>query len=313
MRQWRVGSFSMGLILVLLGVGLLIDRFSGAPRALELVINWWPLALILLGAEILAVGFLSRNEQFKIKYDGWSILLMIVLFFFSLGSYALAYSGVIPQIQEALSISEHRCTIPDQEVDLTGINKVIISSFQGEDLELHSIPGSKMTILGQAAIRASSAETAEDLSRRAGVDIKTIGDTLFVQTIPVPGQNNIFRHNYSRSNRAFFVPAGVSLEISSAGYDSSITLSLDSLEAPWSIENGGPVRVNLSPDLDLTLLGTVSWSRENLTGNADWEYTSVEEDPDNYQHQRATGKIELGQGRWPLLIYSEQRIEANLR
>lgn len=90
------------------------------------------------------------------------------------------------------------------------------------------------------------------------------------------------------------------------------TLSLDSLAAPWSVDSGGPVRVNLAPDLDLTLFGSVAWSRENLTGNTDWEYTS-KEDPDNIPHLKATGKIKLGQGRWTLVISSEQSIEVNLR
>ena len=103
MRQWRVGSFSMGLILVLLGVGLIVDHYSAAHKALELVITWWPLALILLGIEILAVGFLSRNEQFKIKYDGWSIFLMIILFFFCLGSYALSLQRCASPDPEALA------------------------------------------------------------------------------------------------------------------------------------------------------------------------------------------------------------------
>ncbi len=311
MRQWRVGSFSMGLILVLLGVGLIIDRFSGTPKALELVITWWPLALILLGAEILAVGFLSQNEQFKLKYDGWSILLMIVLFFFCLGSYAVSYSGLIPQIREALSISEYSCAIPDQEIELTGFKKVILSSREG-DLELHSISGEKLTILGQATIRASSAEAAEELARQSQAEIKTVGDTLFIQINQVPEQKNIFRYNYSSSGRAIFVPAGISLEVIRPHTGNNTTLSLDSLAAPWSVDSGGPVRVNLAPDLDLTLFGSVAWSRDNLTGNTDWEYTS-KEDPDNFPHQKATGKIKLGQGRWPLVISSEQSIEVNLR
>lgn len=311
MRQWRVGSFSMGLILVLLGIGLLIDRFSGTPKALELVVTWWPLALILLGIEILAVGFLSRNEQFKIKYDGWSILLTIVLFFFCLGSYALSYSGVLPQIREALSLTEHSCAIPDQETNLAGIKKVVISSREG-DLELHSISGEKLTVLGQATIRASSAEAAAELARQARAEIKTVGDTLFIQTNRVPERNNIFMSNYSKSARAIFVPAGISLEVIRPHTGSNTTLSLDSLAASWSVDSGGPVRINLAPDLDLTLSGSVPWSRENLTGNADWEYTS-EEDPDNGPHQKASGKIKLGEGRWPLVVFSEQSIEANLR
>jgi len=33
MRQWRVGSFSMGLILVLLGIGLLTRSFQRNPES----------------------------------------------------------------------------------------------------------------------------------------------------------------------------------------------------------------------------------------------------------------------------------------
>lgn len=311
MRQWRVGSFSMGLILVLLGVGLILNQFSGTPKALELVANWWPLALILLGAEILASGFLSRNEQFKIKYDGWSILLTIILVFFCLGSYALFYSGIMLQIRETLSLTEHSCTIPDQETNLTGINKIVISSQEG-DLELHSISGNKLTVLGQATIQASTAEQAAELARQAQAEIKTVGDTLFIRTNQVPERNNIFRSNYSKSARAIFVPADIQLEVTRPYTGSNTILNLDSLAAPWSVDSGGPVRINLAPDLDLTLSGSVTWSRKNLTGNADWVYTS-EEDPDNGPHQKVSGKIKLGQGRWPLVISSEQSIEANLR
>lgn len=310
MRQWRVGSFSMGLILVLLGVGLLIDRFSGTPQALELVLNWWPLALILLGAEILAVNFLSKNGQFILKYDGWSILLVIVLFCFCLGTYAFSYTGVIPQIREALSISEHSCAIPDQEIDLAGIEKVTLSA-RGCDLELHSISGEKLTILGQATVMASSAESARKLAKQAEVEVKKVGDRLFIQINPVPGHGNIFRSNRGSSGRAIFIPHDLHLEVACSGYADDIKLNLDSLAAPWSVESKGPVRVNLARDLDLTLSGSAIWPKENLTGNADWENVA-EEDASISPHPRVTGKITLGQGRWPLVIFSEQSIEANL-
>ncbi len=310
MRQWRVGSFSMGFILVLLGIGLIIDRFGGTPKAIELVINWWPLMLILLGIEILAAGFLSRNEQFKIKYDGWSILLMIILVFFSMGSYALLYSGVIPQAQDALSFDRYSCALPDQEIDLTGIKNVIISSREGE-LELHSVSGEKLTILGQAEIRATSIEAASEIARQAEAEIRKVGDTLLIQANSVPVQSNIFRSNYSKTGRLIFVPAGIPLEVSCSGFDNSVTLKLDSLKAPWTFKSGGPVSVYLSSDLDLTLTGSVSWSRENLTGNAEWLYTS---DPDSEHGSRsASGTVTLGQGSWPLVIYSDQRIETNIQ
>ncbi len=312
MRQWRAGSFSLALILVLLGVGLLVDRFSGAPKALELVVTWWPLALILLGTEILAAGFLPRSEQFPLKYDGWSIFLLVVLFFFGLGSYALSSSGMIAQIQEALAISDYPCTIPDQKVDLAGIKKIVLSTHGGA-LEIRNGAGEELTILGQATIPAVSAEAAARMAEQGRAGLKTVGDTLYIRIDAVPTQHNIFRHNSSRCERTIFIPAVMPLEVTGSGFMRDIVMiNLDSYEASWSIDHPGPVRVNLSRDLDLTLSGSVSRSGENLTGNAAWEYPSAE-DPDRGSHQKTTGTVTLGQGRRPLVISSDEWIEVNLR
>lgn len=310
MRQWRVGSFSMGLILVLLGVGLLIEPFGSASRSLELVLNWWPLALILLGAEIIAASLLTPKLQFKLKYDGWSIVLVAVLIVFCLATYALSYTGVIPEVREALSIAEHSCTIPDQEIDLAGVKKLILSA-RGSNLELHTISGDKLTILGQATIMAPSAEAARELAKEAEAEVKKVGDKLYIQINPVPGHGNIFRSSRGSSGRAIFIPHHLALELSCSGYEDDIKLNLDALTAPWSVASEGPVRVNLVPHLDIILSGSVSWSRESLTGNAGWEYTS-EEDPGRGPYQGASGKITLGQGRWSLAIFSKQSIEANI-
>ena len=141
--------------------------------------------------------------------------------------------------------------------------------------------------------------------------MKKVGDSLFIQINPVPGHGNIFRSSRGSSARAIFVPHHLPLELSCSGYKDDIKLSLDALAAPWSVESKGPVLVNLVPDLDLTLSGSVNWSRANLTGNAGWEYLS-EEEPDGGALRQASGKITLGQGRWPLVIFSEQSIEANI-
>lgn len=314
MRQWRVGSFSMGLILILLGVGLIVTHFSEAPEALQFAITWWPLALILLGAEILAAGWLSRSKELQLRYDGWSIFLVIVLFLLCLGNYTLYYSGVIPAVREALTLTMHSCPVPEKEIDLDGIDKVLISA-RGGDLELYSVPGKKLTILGLATIPADSSAAAAELAGKAGADTMTVGDTLYIRINPVPGQNNIFRGDRGSTSWALFVPAAVTLALDSSGAYSSIALSLDALKAPWSIENEGPVRVSLSPDLDLALYGTVPCYRENLAGDAEWSYSAEEEDSgdDGSPSQKTAGEIVLGQGRWPLHISSGETIEANIR
>ncbi|NLL52509.1 MAG: hypothetical protein GX248_07395 [Peptococcaceae bacterium] len=86
MRKWRVGTFSMGLILIAAGILLLAAELWGLNGA-YLIVRWWPVILIVLGIEILAYVILSKEEQPKIKYDGLSIFLVIVVILISCGVY----------------------------------------------------------------------------------------------------------------------------------------------------------------------------------------------------------------------------------
>lgn len=52
MRQWRAGTFSMGLILVLFGFALLFSTLKGA-QGVKFIVDLWPVALIVLGGEII--------------------------------------------------------------------------------------------------------------------------------------------------------------------------------------------------------------------------------------------------------------------
>ncbi len=52
-RERRVGTFSAGIVLVALGAGLLYSMFSPDPASVMLVLRFWPLILVALGAELL--------------------------------------------------------------------------------------------------------------------------------------------------------------------------------------------------------------------------------------------------------------------
>ena len=87
MRQFRVGTFSMGILLIAAGVLLLLGRFTGIP-SIKLILDFWPVILIILGIEILIYIFISKEDQPKIKYDGLSIFIILLLIFLSTIAYA---------------------------------------------------------------------------------------------------------------------------------------------------------------------------------------------------------------------------------
>lgn len=74
MRTWRVGSISMGTLLLFLGVLLLLSQLAGWDSS-HVLAGWWPVLLIVLGAEILVYLFQSKEEKPLLKYDFLSILL----------------------------------------------------------------------------------------------------------------------------------------------------------------------------------------------------------------------------------------------
>lgn len=86
MRKWRVGTVSMGVMLIAAGLLLLLGELQGFNGA-GIVLRWWPGILIILGIEIMVYIFLSHEEQPGIKFDGLSIFLIISIILVSSGIY----------------------------------------------------------------------------------------------------------------------------------------------------------------------------------------------------------------------------------
>lgn len=90
MRGFRVGTISMGLLLILMGCLLLFGQINDIS-SIELIFNWWPAVLIMLGIEILLYVFLSRKEQLIVKYDGFSIFIIMLIIFSTLVAYGIKF------------------------------------------------------------------------------------------------------------------------------------------------------------------------------------------------------------------------------
>ncbi|NRD77721.1 hypothetical protein HPT25_09715 [Bacillus sp. BRMEA1] len=78
MRIWRVGTFSMGALLVLLGLLLFLSKFFELS-IVQVMTAWWPILLIVLGIEILLYLFWSRQENPVLRYDILSIFFVGLL------------------------------------------------------------------------------------------------------------------------------------------------------------------------------------------------------------------------------------------
>ncbi|MEI8216311.1 MAG: hypothetical protein WCF96_04375 [Eubacteriales bacterium] len=76
----RVGTLTLGIVLILMG-GAFIAHLVLPVLSLNMLLNFWPVVLILLGIETLVSYFVNKQE--RLRYDVWSIVIMIVLVGFS--------------------------------------------------------------------------------------------------------------------------------------------------------------------------------------------------------------------------------------
>ena len=76
----RVGTLTLGVVLILMG-GAFIAHLVLPVLSLKILLNFWPVVLILLGIETLVSYFVNKQE--RLRYDVWSIVIMIVLVGFS--------------------------------------------------------------------------------------------------------------------------------------------------------------------------------------------------------------------------------------
>ncbi len=81
MRERRVGTFTLGCMLVVFGILFMLHALEWGI-SYEMIFRCWPVILISLGAEIL---FAIYGRKQLIRYDKGAIVLLMVLTLFSMG------------------------------------------------------------------------------------------------------------------------------------------------------------------------------------------------------------------------------------
>lgn len=76
----RVGTLTLGIVLILMGLAF-FSRLIFPEYSLRILLDFWPIVLIILGIETLVSYFINTQE--RLRYDGWSIVIMIGLIGFS--------------------------------------------------------------------------------------------------------------------------------------------------------------------------------------------------------------------------------------
>lgn len=165
MRQWRMGTLTLGLILIALGCGFILSKL-GIITSIIQVLSWWPLALILLGVEVLFGGFLFTDERCKLKFDGFSVLSILLILLICAGSFTASF---IPWNKLAFNFPHSDIFYKDTSVfqkqlsiDASGKDALILSNNIGS-VQLQKSSGNKVEVEASIKISHNDYEYAKSI------------------------------------------------------------------------------------------------------------------------------------------------------
>ncbi|MGD9678691.1 MAG: DUF4097 domain-containing protein [Vulcanibacillus sp.] len=235
MRQWRIGTITTGILLILLGVLLLLKTFTNIDIK-DILFYGWPVILILLGLEILIFSLVKNKEGLKFSF--FSIFIIFLAFSLTFLVYAIDEVGLFSEIERVIDGENYTVdvettlslpdTVTEMSIDATnGYFKII-----GKETDSINITGT-MTLFSEKD------EASEDLEEIYSV--KIIGNKLVININD--SHKNLWFGNSPKANLNIVIPNDLLLKIDIVNGN----IEMDNMLASGNIENvNGDIVINNS-------------------------------------------------------------------
>lgn len=268
MKIKRVGTISMGIVLVAVGAILFMSQVNQSS-AINMVSKIWPLILILLGLEILWFRYSSRDENTVIKYDIFSIFIVFVILFVNIGIYAVTEVGVMGRLQNmVLSENYNMDTVLNEYTIDESINKIIINDT--DNLVIRSTEDNKISGICKLNVYANSQEEAKKLSSEEYIKYKKSGNTLYVYTINNRNNSNSYSNT---SNIEILLPKNIDVEVTDCY---NLDLVYNDFDNKWLFDGVNNINIRLDEISNVKINAFVE-SLDFLDGNIKWSYNNFGE------------------------------------
>ena len=289
MRTWRVGTFSMGASLLFLGLFLFLSRFLGY-ELVNVMTVWWPILLLVLGAEILLYLVLSRKESPVLKYDFLSIMFVGMIGTAGILLSVLSSMGLVGKVEEVMTREQRTFDLPHFSYNVDNHVKRVVVNTDGYEVTIEASPSREVSLFGTYQMEtASKAKVVKAASEY--VTVNQQGDTLYVTVKPLPNGIGPFR-SYWQGEATILIPNDVKLE--TGGSDHPLTLKPRGLANNWSVSGVSTVAVvpETASDLKVSAIGV-----ENVHGKeGQWKVTE-----DDRSAQKSA-VYQSGQGKYQITI-----------
>lgn len=268
MKIKRVGTISMSIILIIFGVALFLSQINKFS-ALNMVLNVWPMILILIGLEILWYRYLSKDKEIVIKYDLFSIFIILVILLMNIGIFAISESGLTNKMQSTLLTENYIMdkSINEYVID-ENINKIIIDD--ATNIVIRATEDNKISGVSKMNVYAINKEEADKLASLDNISYEKSGNTLYIYSI-----NNI-NNNYSYSNMRsldIFLPDNIDVEVMNCY---NLDLIFNDFKNQWTFDRVDNINIRLDKISDVTIKAFVD-SVDLLSGNIKWSFNKFGE------------------------------------
>lgn len=300
MRTWRVGSFSMGLSILFLGVALLLTQIFQLKTA-TILLAWWPVIFIVLGIEILAYLYFSKQEKSIVKYDFLSIVFVGFIGMAGIGLTILATTGILDKVNEWANMEIKTMNLPEYGNPIQeDITRVVVNT-GSHAITVEDSASDKVSIFGTYRAQTYGKEAAIT-SANDYLLTKEEGDTLYIAlkeiyNLPQPFQDRV------ELKPTILVPSNVNVEVN--GQFNSLTLKPRSLASNWIINKVSDVDVRLADAADILIKAR---DVHELDGNG-WENNLNEKK--SQEDPPTSGMMKVGDGKNILSIQDAQVVSVS--
>ena len=235
MREWRVGTFSMGISLLLLGVGLLFTQILKLDVG-KVMLSWWPVLFIILGIEILLYLFNKKNEQSYIKFDFFSIFFVGIIGTVGIGLTILHATGFHVLIDEYVFAQHRTVELPKYEEKVSkDITRIFIDADE-QKVHLEAMEGQEVSLFGTLTGRMTSSKVLSETSDYALIEQQ--GDTLYIK-LKQPQHKDIANDWYF-IDLMMIVPSHMDVEFANA---QELELNPRAAQSDWMVSEIGSLQM----------------------------------------------------------------------
>lgn len=247
--------------------------------------------LVLIGGEILWYVYVSKGQDTKVKYDAFSIFLVMIIVFFSIGMYALTATGVVDEMTWRMKSSIMTVDVQPRGFPIDeGVERIVVYA-PGGRLDIKKGVDSEIMVFGRAVVNAVDVEEAGALIEENPVTVQRSGNILFVQfpsDIRPGGPGPSIRE----LRYTLLLPTDRAVEISGDYF--YIDVDADALGKAWLLKGNGTLNTVVTKDADLFLEAWV-YNTGQLKGNVNWEIEELAISPEG-RTTTYKGYLKWGEG-----------------